>query len=186
MDFLINFADHFTGLMQAAADQFVSFITGIIPVIAVMILAINASIQFIGEDRVNRFMKKLTKYSILRYTLLPFLACFFFANPMCYTVGTFVEEKYKPGFYDATVSMLHPITGLFPHANSSELFVWLGVSAGYGLVGNTSELAVRFLLSGFVVILVRGLVTEKLTIWFSNRQKAQRELVMNTGGNLND
>lgn len=184
MDFLIHFADHFTGLMQTAADQFVSFVTGIIPVIAVMILAINATIQFIGEARVNKFMKRLTKYAVLRYTLLPFLACFFFANPMCYTVGSFVEEKYKPGFYDATVSMLHPITGLFPHANSSELFVWLGVSAGYASVGNTTELAVRFLLSGFVVILVRGLVTEKLTIWFMNRQKNQQQLAVSDGGNL--
>ncbi|MEX2785606.1 PTS glucitol/sorbitol transporter subunit IIC [Streptococcus sp. H49] len=172
MDFLISLADHFTGLFQAAADQFVSFITNLIPLVAVMILAVNALIQFIGKDRVQRFMRKLTKYTILRYTVLPFLACFFFANPMCYTFGTFLEEEYKPGFYDATVSMLHPITGLFPHANASELFVWLGISAGYESVGNTSELALRFLMSGFVVILMRGIVTEKLAIFFKKRQKA--------------
>lgn len=172
MDFLITFAEHFTGVFQAAADQFVSFITGVIPLVAVMITAINALIQFIGEKRVNNFMRKFTKYALLRYTILPFLACFFFANPMCYTVGTFVEEDHKPGFYDATVSMLHPITGLFPHANSSELFVWLGISGGYAMVGNISELAVRFLLSGFAVILVRGIVTEKLTILFKNRQQS--------------
>lgn len=171
MDYLVTFADHFTGLFQAASKQFVSFITGVIPLVAVMILAINALVQFIGQDRVNNFMKKLTRFAILRYTLLPFLACFFFANPMCYTVGTFVEEDYKPGFYDATVSMLHPITGLFPHANSSELFVWLGISAGYGTIGNNNELAIRFLLSGFVVIFIRGLVTEKLTKIFKNRQQ---------------
>lgn len=170
MNYLVTFADHFTGLFQAAAEQFVSFITGVIPLVAVMILAINATVQFIGEERVSGFMKKLTKFAILRYTILPFLACFFFANPMCYTVGTFVEEEFKPGFYDATVSMLHPITGLFPHANSSELFVWLGISAGYATVGNVNELAVRFLLSGFVVVLVRGLVTEKLTKIFMKKQ----------------
>ncbi|AXQ79635.1 PTS sorbitol transporter subunit IIC [Streptococcus chenjunshii] len=172
MDFLISLADHFTGLFQAAADQFVSFITNLIPLVAVMILTVNALIQFIGKDRVQRFMRKLTKYTILRYTVLPFLACFFFANPMCYTFGTFLEEEYKPGFYDATVSMLHPITGLFPHANASELFVWLGISSGYESLGNTSELALRFLMSGFVVILMRGIVTEKLAIFFKKRQKA--------------
>lgn len=170
MDFLINLAEHFTGLFQAAADQFVSFISGLIPLVAVMILAVNVLIQFIGKSNVENFMKKLTKYTILRYTILPFLACFFFANPMCYTFGTFMEEEYKPGFYDATVSMLHPITGLFPHANASELFVWLGISAGYAKVGNTSELAIRFLLSGFVVILFRGIITEKLTLLFKNRK----------------
>lgn len=172
MKYLTAFAEHFNGLFQAAADQFVSFITGVIPLVAVMILAINALIQFIGEQRVMNFMKKFTKYTILRYTLLPFLACFFFANPMCYTVGVFIEEDYKPGFYDAVVSMLHPITGLFPHANSSELFVWLGISAGFAEVANESELAVRFLLSGFVVILMRGIVTEKLTILFKKKQQA--------------
>lgn len=172
MNYLTSFAEHFTGLFQAAADQFVSFITGVIPLVAVMILAINALIQFIGEQRVMKFMKKLTKYTIMRYTILPFLSCFFFANPMCYTVGAFLEEDHKPGFYDATVSMLHPITGLFPHANSSELFVWLGISAGFAQVANESELAVRFLLSGFVVVLMRGIITEKLTIFFKRRQQA--------------
>lgn len=172
MNYLSSFAEHFTGLFQAAADQFVSFITGVIPLVAVMILAVNAVIQFVGEQRVMNFMKKLTKFTIMRYTILPFLACFFFANPMCYTVGKFLEEDYKPGFYDATVSMLHPITGLFPHANSSELFVWLGISAGFGKVANKSDLAVRYLLSAFVIILVRGIVTEKLTIFLKHRQEA--------------
>jgi len=31
MNYLSSFAEHFTGLFQAAADQFVSFITGVIP-----------------------------------------------------------------------------------------------------------------------------------------------------------
>ena len=36
---------------------------------------------------------------------------------MCFTFGQFVEEKYKPAFYDAAVSFVHPVTGLFPHAS---------------------------------------------------------------------
>ena len=44
---------------------------------------------------------------------------------MCYTFGRFVEEKYKPAFYDAAVSFVHPVTGLFPHANGGELlYIW--------------------------------------------------------------
>ena len=37
-------------------------------------------------------------------------------NPMAYTFGVFVEEDYKPAFYDAVVSMMHPTS------NSSHAF----------------------------------------------------------------
>lgn len=46
--------------------------------------------------------------------------------------------------------MLHPIVGLFPHANSAELFVYLGVANGFGKVGNQSELGLRYLLAKFL------------------------------------
>jgi len=169
MDILVRGAECFTGMFRAGADQFIVFLRDMIPLIACLILFVNALIKFIGEDRVFGFMKKMTKFTILRYTLIPFLACFFLTNPMCYTFGTFLDEKYKAGFYDATVSMLHPITGLFPHANSSELFVWLGISAGYAAVGNASDLAIRFLLTGFLICLIRGIVTEKIANKFAER-----------------
>ena len=144
MDFLINIAEHFTGLFQAGADQFTSFVGGMIPLIACLILFVNALIQFIGEDRVFGFMKKMTRFTLLRYTVIPFLACFFLT-----------------------------ITGLFPHANSSELFVWLGVSGGFASVGNQSDLAIRFLLTGFVICLIRGIVTEQLAKRFAARRTAE-------------
>ena len=115
-DFLIFLAEGFTGLFNAAGDQFASFITGMIPMLICLILTIKAVIQLIGEERVYGFMKKCTKYAVLRYTLIPFLCTFFLCNPMAYTFGVFVEEDYKPAFYDAVVSMMHPIVGLFPHA----------------------------------------------------------------------
>lgn len=86
----------------------------------------------------------------------------------------FVEEDYKPAFYDAVVSMMHPIVGLFPHANSSELFVWLGISAGYEALGkNSSELAIRFLIVGLIVCLIKGIVTEKLYLIMKKRNEAK-------------
>ena len=84
-------------------------------------------------------------------------------NPACYTFGRFLDEKYKPAFYDAAVSFVHPITGLFPHANAGELFVWTGISAGVAEAGYaTAGLAVRYFLCGLVVILIRGILCEKL------------------------
>ena len=82
---------------------------------------------------------------------------------MCYTFGRFVEEKYKPAYYDAAVSFVHPITGLFPHANAGELFVWLGIAEGVQKAGHsTAGLAVRYFIVGLIVILIRGLLTERI------------------------
>ena len=89
---------------------------------------------------------------------------------MMYTFGRFVDQKYKPAYYDSTVSFCHPITGLFPHANGGELFVYLGIAAGITALDlPLGELAVRYFLVGIVIILMRGIVTEK--IYFYMRRK---------------
>lgn len=83
---------------------------------------------------------------------------------MCYTFGRFLPEKQKPAFYDSAVSFVHPITGLFPHANPAELFVWMGIAAGITELGlSLGPLALRFLLVGIIVMLIRGIVTEIIT-----------------------
>lgn len=164
MNFLVKLSDGFMGMFQAGADTFVGFLTTIVPLLISLILFVNALIKIIGEKRVFGFMQRCTKFTLLRYTLIPFLACFFLTNPMCYTFGRFLKEEHKAAYYDATVSMLHPIVGLFPHANSAELFVYLGVAAGFGKVGNQSELGLRYLLAAFMIILVRGIITEKMEV----------------------
>ncbi|AVR00129.1 PTS system glucitol/sorbitol-specific EIIC component [Oceanobacillus picturae] len=164
MDFLINLAEGFIGMFEAGGEQFMGLVTGIIPLLVVLITAVNAVIKFIGEDKVNAFAQKCTKYFILRYTVFPFIAVFFLTNPMCYTFGRFLPERQKPAFYDSAVSFVHPVTGLFPHANPAELFVYMGVSAGITSLGlSLGPLALRFLLVGIVVMLLRGLVTEIIT-----------------------
>ena len=82
----------------------------------------------------------------VRYTLLPFVAVFMLTNPVCYTFGTFLPEKHKPAFYDSAVSFVHPITGIFPHANGGELFVWLGIAAGVEIVAPDMVTALACLL----------------------------------------
>ncbi|AJD90214.1 PTS glucitol/sorbitol transporter subunit IIC [Jeotgalibacillus sp. JSM ZJ347] len=165
MDFLVSLAEGFIGMFQAGADTFTGLVTGIIPLLVVLITAINALIRLIGEERINRLARKSTKNIILRYTLFPVLAVFFLTNPMAYTFGKFLPEKQKPAFYDSAVSFVHPITGLFPHANPAELFVYLGIAAGITELGlSLGPLAIRFLLVGIVVILIRGIVTEIITV----------------------
>lgn len=164
MDFIVKLAEGFSGIFNAGGENFMGLVTGILPSLIVLLTFVNALVAIIGEERVIRFARKTTKYFILRYTLFPFLAVFFLTNPMCYTFGRFLPEKQKPAFYDAAVSFVHPITGMFPHANAGELFVWTGVASGLTALGlSFTPLAVRYLLTGIVVMLLRGVVTELIT-----------------------
>jgi len=163
MEVIAGFANGFMELFKAGATTFAGWVTGIIPLVVIMMTAVSSVIKLIGEERVNRVAKAATKNIITRYTILPMLAVLFLGNPMSYTFGRFVEQKYKPAYYDANVSFLHPVTGLFPHANGGELFVYMGIAAGITTLGlSLGDLAVRYFLVGLVVILIRGIVTEKI------------------------
>jgi glucitol/sorbitol PTS system EIIC component len=165
MDFLVMIAEGFIGMFQKGGETFMGLLTGIIPTLICLITAVNAIIKMVGEERINRLAQKSTKNIILRYTLFPILAVFFLTNPMAYTFGKFLPEKQKPAFYDSAVSFVHPITGLFPHANPAELFVYMGIAAGITELGlSLGPLAIRFFLVGIIVILIRGVVTEFLTV----------------------
>ncbi len=164
-------AEGFIGLFQAGADTFVGFVTGIIPLLIMLLTAFYTLTNLIGEERVQRVARFAAGTIFTRYTLLPLLAVFFLTNPMCYTFGTFLDEKYKPAFYDSAVSFVHPPLGLFPHVNAAELFVWLGVATGIQALGlPLGDLAVRYLLAGLVVIFIRGLVTQYITFFLARRQ----------------
>ena len=165
---LAGAADWFIGLFQAGGEVFVGLLVGIIPTLIVLLTFVNALIHMIGPERIDKVGEYAARPGIIyypvRYLIFPALSVFFLTNPMCYTMGRFLPERYKPAFYDSAVSFVHPITGIFPHANAGELFVYLGIAAGITQLGlNTSELAVRYLLVGLVVILMRGIVTEIIT-----------------------
>jgi glucitol/sorbitol PTS system EIIC component len=175
---LADRAEWFIGLFQAGGDFFLALVTGIIPLLIVLLTAINALIRFIGPERIDKIGEMAARpglqYYPVRYLVLPVLAVFFLTNPMAYTMGRFLPEKYKPAFYDSAVSFVHPITGIFPHANAGELFVYLGIAGGITTLGlNTSDLAVRYLLVGLVVILIRGILTEFLTTRMLSRRAGQ-------------
>jgi len=113
-------------------------------------------------------------YYPIRYVVLPFLSVFFLTNPMAYTMGKFLPEKYKPAFYDAAVSYVHPPLGLFPHVNPGEYFVWAGIANGITQAGyDIADLAIRYLLIGLVVILIRGIVTERITFAMWKREEGK-------------
>ena len=178
---LANAAEWFIGLFQAGGEVFMGLVTGIIPTLVVLLTAVNALIRLIGPERIDKLGEYAARpgivYYPVRYLIFPALSVFFLTNPMCYTMGRFLPERYKPAFYDASVSFVHPITGIFPHANAGELFVYLGIATGITQLGlNTSELAVRYLLVGLVVILMRGIVTEIITARMMSRRTTTEEV----------
>ena len=176
---LANAAEWFIGLFQAGGEVFLGLVTGIIPMLIVLLTAVNALIRLIGPERIDKLGEYAARPGLqwypVRYLVLPALSVFFLTNPMCYTMGRFLPERYKPAFYDSAVSFVHPITGIFPHANAGELFVYLGIAGGITTLGlGTGDLAVRYLLVA-VVILIRGILTEVITARMTARKVRENE-----------
>jgi PTS system glucitol/sorbitol-specific IIC component len=164
-------AEWFIGLFQAGGETFIGFVTGIIPTLIVLLTFFYTLINLIGEERIHRVARFAAGNFFTRYTVLPVLAVFFLTNPMAYTFGTFLDERYKPAFYDSAVSFVHPPLGIFPHVNPAELFVWLGVARGLQqLELPLGPLAVRYIIAGLIVIFIRGLVTQYITFFLARRQ----------------
>ena len=177
---LADAANWFIGLFNAGGATFVGLVTGIVPTLIVLLTGVNALIRLIGPERIDKLGEAAGRPGLqwypVRYLVLPVLSVFFLTNPMAYTMGRFLPERYKPAFYDSAVSFVHPITGIFPHANAGELFVYLGIAAGITTLGlSTGDLAVRFLLVGMVVILIRGILTEIITARMLARRTANEE-----------
>ncbi len=165
---LADWAEAFIDTFRLGGEFFMGLVTGIIPTLIVLLTAVNALIRWIGHDKIDKLGEIAARpglqYYPVRYLLLPVLSVFILTNPMAYTMGRFLPERYKPAFYDSAVSYVHPITGIFPHANPGELFVYLGIASGITTLGlGLGDLALRYLLVGMVVILLRGIVTEYLT-----------------------
>jgi PTS system glucitol/sorbitol-specific IIC component len=178
---LASGAEWFIGLFQAGGETFQGLVLGIVPTLIVLLTGVNALIRLIGPERIDKLGEVAARpgiqYYPVRYLVLPVLSVFFLTNPMAYTMGRFLPERYKPAFYDSAVSFVHPITGIFPHANAGELFVYLGIAAGITTLGlSTADLAVRFLLVGMVVILIRGIVTELITARMMSRRDTTEEV----------
>ena len=177
MNAFVAAAEWFIGLFQEGGAVFLSLVGGIVPLLIVLLTGVNALVALIGPERIDKVGEWAARDGIIyypvRYILLPFLAVFFLTNPMAYTMGRFLPEKYKPAFYDSAVSYVHPPLGIFPHINPGELFVWLGIAAGIEALGlSVVPLAVWYLIVGLIVIFIRGIVTERITAIMWARREA--------------
>ena len=109
---LANAAEWFIGLFQAGGDFFLALVTGILPLLIVLLTAINALIRLIGPERIDKLGEYAARPGLqwypVRYMVFPALSVFFLTNPMCYTMGRFLPERYKPAFYDSRRELRAP------------------------------------------------------------------------------
>ena len=151
-DGLVLAAEWFVGLFRKGAETFLNWMTNIVPLVLMLLIAMNSLIALIGEERINKLAARAGRNVISRYLILPWIGAFFLTNPAAFTLGRFLPEAYKPGYYASVAQMVHTNNGLFPHNNPGELFVWAGIAQGIvTLQLPTGDLAIRYLLLGAVL-----------------------------------
>lgn len=112
--FLVSTAEGFIHLFQAAGKIFLDMMTGLIPMLICLLLAINFLMKLVGTIRMEKVAALLGRSRILTYGVLPVLGWFFMSSPGALTLGKLLPEKSKPGYEDALGTTAHPLTSLFP------------------------------------------------------------------------
>ena len=179
MSFLVNFASAFMSVFQAGGANFVSWVTGIIPTILMLLVMMNAVIALIGDERIEKIAKVCTSNPILRYAALPWVSAFMLGNPMALSMGKFMPEFYKPSYYAAASYHCHTNSGIFPHINPSEIMIYLGIAQGITALGmDATPLALRYMLVGFIANFISGWAIDFTTAFVQKQQgiKLSKEL----------
>lgn len=171
MDYFIKLAEGFVGLFSLGGANFISWMTGIVPLVLMLLIAMNTLINLIGQDKINKLAMASTKNPLLRYMVLPYIGTFMLGNPTSLSLGRFFPERLKPSYYSSVCFFCHTSTGIFPHINPGEAFTFFGIAAGITTLGySTTELAIRYMLVGLVMNCFAGWVTDFTTAYVMKQQ----------------
>ncbi len=171
MEYIIGFAEGFMGLFQTGGKVFLSWMSGIVPVVLMLLVAMNVLTALIGEQKILKLAQASSHNPLMRYLVLPFLSAFMLGNPMALSMGRYLPEFYKPGYIAAGMQFCHTSNGVFPHINPGELFVWLGIAQGIEALGfNVMDLAFRYMLVGIIMNFIGGWTTDLTTAFVCKQQ----------------
>ena len=144
---LARWAENFIGVFQRGAETFTGLVVGIIPLLIVLLTAVNALIRLIGVERIDKVGELAARpglqYLPVRYLLLPVLAVFFLTNPMAYTMGRFLPEDKKPAFYDSADPAAPRVIAL------DEVFAGIDRPTRGKLMGLLAEFDLDFIMTSY-------------------------------------
>ena len=159
------------GIIDAGAQQLISWVTGLLPTLFLFLILLNAATSLIGRSRVERLAAICGSNALLRYMLLPFLSAIVLGNPMAISMGRYLPERYKPAYFASVSYHCHTSSGIFQHIKPAELFLWLGIANGVMARGcDLFPLAIRYMAAGLIANFVSGYMTELITGKVEKRQ----------------
>lgn len=167
IDAIVTF---FGDTLSYGGDFLISWCKDTIPVIFLVLILTNTIVRLIPPRFIERTAALASRHLVLKYMLIPFLGSILLTNPSALTLGRFMSEKDKPSYYASASFFCHTSSGIFPHINASELFIWLGIAHGVEMLGYSSfPLAVRYLAAGLAANFICGIVTDHTTSYYCRK-----------------
>lgn len=162
----------FTHLFSYGGDFLVSWCMDLIPAIFMVLILTNALIRMIPSRFIEKAAVLASQHLLLKYMLIPFFGALLLGNPSALTLGRFMPEKDKPSYYACASFFCHTSSGIFPHINPSELFIWLGIARGVETLGYPLyPLAFRYLAAGLLANFLCGIATDRTTAYYSRKMQ---------------
>ncbi len=162
----------FTELFTFGGDFFVSWCMDLLPVIFMVLILTNALIRLIPEKIIEKAAALASRHLLLKYMLIPFFGALILGNPSALTLGRFLPERDKPSYFASASYFCHTSSGIFPHINSSELFIWLGIARGVEMLGYPLyPLAIRYLTAGLLANFLCGIITDGTTAFYCKKMQ---------------